>query len=117
ISFRFNIDLNTVSDLLLMSIIPELDSVDLKNILEFRKSVEGPFSQFRGDDQLGNLVSNPDIVAKIRDKMVTENTSFEIYAKYECGGGVFMSRAVIDVARLGGSAKINRANSFEVYAN
>lgn len=115
IAFRQNIDLNTVSDIVLKALIPDIQDVDIRNIFEFRTSQDGPFTQFQREEQLRQIIPNPDLINKILVSTGTESNTFENYVKYACGQTVFMARGYTDLARLGQAIKINRFNSIRSF--
>ncbi|MCS6960900.1 MAG: general secretion pathway protein GspK [Deltaproteobacteria bacterium] len=110
-----NIDINSAPDLVIRALVPQIDSIDLKNILEFRVSLDGPFNQFQKLKQLEQLIANQEIAQKLSNSTTTETKIFEMYAEYRCGNQLFMARGIADIARLGYAVRINKVNSVRVF--
>ncbi len=116
-SIRTYLDLNTVSDLVLKALVPQLKPNQILSIIDFRSSLDGPFTQFSRDQQLQSLLSDQLVIDSIKNKTSTESKTFEIYGSYRCGMTSYKSRAIIDLARLGDRNRINDYNSSLLFTN
>jgi hypothetical protein len=95
------IDINSAPAEIFQAIDPNIKSIDLEEILNFRASEQGPFVQFKLAEQLGAVA--PGFNFNLTQRLFkTENDNYEIVGKLSCGAGVFFNKSYVRLARIAG---------------